>query len=171
MSDIREIMESLKKAAEVATPGPWVAKEGAIDVVSSEVFPPSIVGTGGFGEAGWFNTEEDQQYIAKADPSTVLMLLDELDCSMKLNEIYKDHISPTHWRAIWAELENAKMDKAHAKEEADDLRKDAERYRFIRGHKERSFVAITMQNGSEPDWVSGDEMDADIDAVIAREKS
>lgn len=98
------------------------------------------------------------------------MLIDELDCSVRLNELYKDHISPAHWRSLWDELENAKMDKAHAKEEADDLRKDAERYRFIRDHKERSFVAVTMQNGSEPDWVSGDEMDALIDERIEQEK-
>lgn len=165
MSELREIIDSLKKAAEAATPGPWVATEDAVKVVSSESFQTSIVGTGGFGEAGWFNTEEDQQYIAKADPTTVLMLIDELECSMKLNDLTDDHISPAHWRSLWAELENAKMDKRQAEEERDELRKNSDRYKWFRtaGH-ESDAEFIIWNSGNEEDF------DAQVDAEIEKEK-
>ena len=51
----------------------------------------------------------------------------------------------------------------------ESLCKDAERYRWMRNHKEISFVAVESQSGSEPIWVSGFEMDSKIDTAMFAE--
>jgi hypothetical protein len=59
----------------------------------------------------------------------------------------------------------AERDKLRA--ELAELRRDAERYRWLRDAEDRSYVALAMENGSEPVWISGDELDAAIDAAMA----
>lgn len=67
----------LKKLAEAATPGHWVAEkdEDTIRVDSSEPLPDIIVWCGSFGDSGGFNSDADKEYIAAANPAAVLALI------------------------------------------------------------------------------------------------
>ena len=71
----------LKKLAEAATPGPWVAEkdEDTIRVDSSEPLPDIIVWCGSFGDSGGFNSDADKEYIAASNPDAVLALIAEVE--------------------------------------------------------------------------------------------
>jgi len=65
--------QELRKLAEAATPGPWIAGNGNVlsDTTGMSHFRPAL--RCGFGRP------DDAEYIAAANPATVLALLDELD--------------------------------------------------------------------------------------------
>lgn len=53
--------------------------------------------------------------------------------------------------------------------EIEELRKDAGRYRFIRGYYTKVSVEIAIP-GFESDWVTGDQADKQIDSAMAAER-
>lgn len=115
MSDHSE----LKRLAEAATPGPWVKTIDGVMPVGEKF--------GIFGNAAATNGEANRKFIAAANPAAVLDLIAELE-NLRANH---EHVVALNHQQFGAAIRsNAERDQLKADNEA--LRKDAERYRFLR---------------------------------------
>ncbi|HHJ4611556.1 ead/Ea22-like family protein [Raoultella ornithinolytica] len=84
MTDITELAQSLKAAAEKATPGPWYVHDKpcedgnyGIDTSDKEFLAEAVVWWGFARQSIW--REEDAKYIAMANPANVLALVEALE--------------------------------------------------------------------------------------------
>ncbi|HFP2077504.1 TPA: ead/Ea22-like family protein [Klebsiella pneumoniae] len=79
MTDITELAQSLKAAAEKATPGPWgVARDGKT-LVSNQSHPIATVSDAMHRMLADGSTGKDAEFIALANPANILALVDALE--------------------------------------------------------------------------------------------
>ena len=83
-TDITELAQSLKAAAEKATPGPWYVHDKpcedgnyGIDTSDKEFLAEAVVWWGFARQSIW--REEDAKYIALANPANILALVEALE--------------------------------------------------------------------------------------------
>ncbi|HDT4443076.1 TPA: ead/Ea22-like family protein [Klebsiella pneumoniae] len=83
-TDITELAQSLKAAAEKATPGPWYVHDNpcedgnyGIDTSDKEFLAEAVVWWGFARQSIW--REEDAKYIALANPANILALVEALE--------------------------------------------------------------------------------------------
>ncbi|MCD9716188.1 ead/Ea22-like family protein [Klebsiella pneumoniae] len=83
-TDITELAQSLKAAAEKATPGPWYVHDKpcedgnyGIDTSDKEFLAEAVVWWGFARQSIW--REEDAKYIALANPANILSLVEALE--------------------------------------------------------------------------------------------
>lgn len=113
-TDITELAQSLKAAAEKATPGEWVyfPKNTSIEYdVGSDESQGSIlyVDSGDFTQA---QTDRNGEFIALANPANILALVEALEKSEKTSEARREAIDRTHNMFV------RERDRANAAEEA-----------------------------------------------------
>ncbi|EMV0165559.1 ead/Ea22-like family protein [Klebsiella variicola] len=94
-TDITELAQSLKAAAEKATPGEWVyfPKNTSIEYdVGSDESQGSIlyVDSGDFTQA---QTDRNGEFIALANPANILALVEALEKAQTINAAQDDHIN------------------------------------------------------------------------------
>lgn len=84
MTDITELAQRMKAAAEKATPGPWYVHDKpcedgnyGIDTSDKEFLAEAVVWWGFARQSIW--REEDAKYIALANPANVLSLVEALE--------------------------------------------------------------------------------------------
>ncbi|HDO7134748.1 TPA: ead/Ea22-like family protein [Klebsiella pneumoniae] len=137
MTDITELAQSLKAAAEKATLGPWYVHDKpcedgnyGIDTSDKEFLAEAVVWWGFARQSIW--REEDAKYIALANPANILVLVEALEKSEKTSEARREAIDRTHNmfvrerdRASAAEeaLEKAQQNETQASEMAVQLSK------------------------------------------------
>ncbi|MDU1379747.1 MAG: ead/Ea22-like family protein [Klebsiella michiganensis] len=113
-TNITELAQSLKAAAEKATPGEWVyfPKNTSIEYdVGSDESQGSIlyVDSGDFTKA---QTDRNGEFIALANPANVIALVEALDKSEKTSEARREAIDRTHNMFV------RERDRANVAEEA-----------------------------------------------------
>lgn len=164
----------LKSLAEAASQGQWVAGEDSIDQYVNGERVDLIVWTGSFGDHGSFKSDEDKEYIAAASPVVIRQLLRELDFAeywLPVEQRIK-HELLSELKEIRQEVEGRfisdriELDIQKLKADIQLLRKDAERYRWIKAPEHASEAERLA-------WTAGDSEDFDkqIDDAIAREKA
>lgn len=97
---------------------------------------------------------DDAKFIAAASPTTVLALLAEIERLEGRKRLCPHHERETCLQCAWPPREQSEIDQLKAENE--ELRKDAERYRYMR----RVWAPHLSQ----------DEADAQTDAAMAKEK-
>lgn len=113
-TDINELAQRIKAAAEKATPGEWVyfPKNTSIEYdVGSDESQGSIlyVDSGDFTQV---QTDQNGEFIALANPANILALVEALEKSEKTSEARREAIDITHKRVA------RERDRANAAEEA-----------------------------------------------------
>lgn len=147
MSDFDE----LKKLAEAATPGPWETDEKRQVFAQSVGEYVAITKIEEFDPIPFEQGAKDAVFIAAANPRAVLDLI----------ELAEQRQNRIHELAAQAN---------RLKDEVDVLRKDAERYRFIRNreHEDNLHAIIMYRNRAANTQciVGGQQADAVIDNLI-----
>ena len=94
MTDITELAQSLKAAAEKATPGPWYVHDKpcedgnyGIDTSDKEFLAEAVVWWGFARQSIW--REEDAKYIALANPANILALVEALEKAQGMEAYWK----------------------------------------------------------------------------------
>ncbi len=111
MTDITELAQSLKAAADKATPGEWVyfPKNTSIEYdVGSDESQGSIlyVDSGDFTQA---QTDRNGEFIALANPANILALVEALEKAQRANAAQDDHINQQQDRIDILERRNAEL--------------------------------------------------------------
>ena len=96
MTDITELAQRMKAAAEKATPGPWYVHDKpcedgnyGIDTSDKEFLAEAVVWWGFARQSIW--REEDAKYIALANPAIVLALVEALEKTrQRIEELESD---------------------------------------------------------------------------------
>ncbi|EMJ8171610.1 ead/Ea22-like family protein [Klebsiella pneumoniae] len=90
MTDITELAQRMKAAAEKATPGPWYVHDKpcedgnyGIDTSDKEFLAEAVVWWGFARQSIW--REEDAKYIALANPANILALVEALEKAQTIN--------------------------------------------------------------------------------------
>lgn len=126
MTDTTDIAV-LREAAMKATPGPWsVARDGS--VISNQYHPLATVSDGFHRLRSDGETGQDAEFIALANPATILSLLDQLEAErqradanaqeIRRLEFQWEHRAPTQWAydqactALHAQRERAEKAEA-----------------------------------------------------------
>lgn len=96
-TDITELAQSLKAAAEKATPGPWYVHDKpcedgnyGIDTSDKEFLAEAVVWWGFARQSIW--REEDAKYIALANPANVLSLVEALEKAQTERDEYRNRL-------------------------------------------------------------------------------
>lgn len=94
MTDITELAQRMKAAAEKATPGPWYVHDKpcedgnyGIDTSDKEFLAEAVVWWGFARQSIW--REEDAKYIALANPANVLSLVEALEKAQGMETYWK----------------------------------------------------------------------------------
>ncbi|SXN60255.1 Ead domain protein [Klebsiella pneumoniae] len=89
-TDITELAQRMKAAAEKATPGPWYVHDKpcedgnyGIDTSDKEFLAEAVVWWGFARQSIW--REEDAKYIALANPANILALVEALEKTQTIN--------------------------------------------------------------------------------------
>ncbi|HBQ0884172.1 TPA: ead/Ea22-like family protein [Klebsiella pneumoniae] len=89
MTDITELAQRMKAAAEKATPGPWYVHDKpcedgnyGIDTSDKEFLAEAVVWWGFARQSIW--REEDAKYIALANPANILALVEALESEKRI---------------------------------------------------------------------------------------
>ncbi|HDU2894845.1 MULTISPECIES: ead/Ea22-like family protein [Klebsiella pneumoniae complex] len=97
-TDITELAQRMKAAAEKATPGPWYVHDKpcedgnyGIDTSDKEFLAEAVVWWGFARQSIW--REEDAKYIALANPANILALVEALEKAQTINAAQDDHIN------------------------------------------------------------------------------
>lgn len=139
----------LKLLAEAAPEGPWFGPEYAPG--TSYVFDVDL-GTLLHYES--IDSEKDAclRYVAAANPAAVLALIADIEQSERGNVILGDHLAKVV----------AERDQLKAENEA--LRKDAERYQFLKNLPDDQYLIERLECATDPEnW------DAAIDRAMSKE--
>ncbi|HBY1008098.1 TPA: hypothetical protein MIP48_26625, partial [Klebsiella pneumoniae] len=93
MTDITELAQRMKAAAEKATPGPWYVHDKpcedgnyGIDTSDKEFLAEAVVWLGFARQSIW--REEDAKYIALANPANILALVEALEKAQTKADVY-----------------------------------------------------------------------------------
>ena len=97
-TDITELAQRMKAAAEKATPGPWYVHDKpcedgnyGIDTSDKEFLAEAVVWWGFARQSIW--REEDAKYIALANPANILALVEALEkAQQKIDELENDEV-------------------------------------------------------------------------------
>lgn len=120
-TDITELAQSLKAAAEKATPGPWgVARDGKT-LVSNQSHPIATVSDAMHRMLADGSTGKDAEFIALANPANVKRLVEALEKAQAKNALVAGGIEATaklHERI--AELESRTVTIKLSKDHVDD---------------------------------------------------
>lgn len=151
MSDYIE----LKRLAEDATPGRWTAYDTHgrrfIEAIGTE--DHVVCATP---KKQWL---KDSEYIAAANPAAVMALIAEVESLREHKQLLVDLREADGYES-WASV-LVMVDKLKADNEA--LRKDAERYRFIRRSGGLIWTVIESQKKA-----TGDLYDVGVDAAMSK---
>ncbi len=79
MTDITELAQSLKAAAEKATPGPWALARDRKTVVSNQSHPIANLSDAMHRMLADGTTGQDAEFISLANPANVLALVEALE--------------------------------------------------------------------------------------------
>lgn len=85
MTDITELAQSLKAAAEKATPGPWALARNRKTVVSNQSHPIANLSDAVHRMLADGTTGQDAEFISLANPANVLALVEALEKSQQRN--------------------------------------------------------------------------------------
>ncbi len=115
MTDITELAQSLKAAAEKATPGPWALARDRKTVVSNQSHPIANLSDAMHRMLADGTTGQDAEFISMANPASILALVEALEKALTENvagvagmaESYETTISMLKSRI--AELEEAEQ--------------------------------------------------------------
>ncbi|HBM2940171.1 TPA: ead/Ea22-like family protein [Klebsiella oxytoca] len=137
-TDITELAQSLKAAAEKATPGQWVRSSVRFNGITDVANPmeqgnkPHVANT---------SEKRDAEFIALANPANILALVEALEKAQKSNEFLKGQLSELanfnpdwdkleasydSWREIAAELLVAKERIAELESEVEKWKQESE---------------------------------------------
>ena len=134
-TDITELAQSLKAAAEKATPGPWYVHDKpcedgnyGIDTSDKEFLAEAVVWWGVARQSIW--REEDAKYIALANPANILALVEALEKAQGMEAYWKtqcrgitDHCEELQARIAELESRTVKLPPTFWYEH-DDLSRD-----------------------------------------------
>ncbi len=182
MTDITELAQSLKAAAEKATPGEWVyfPKNTSIEYdVGSDESQGSIlyVDSGDFTQA---QTDRNGEFIALANPANILALVEALEKAQRANAAQDDHINQQQDRIdqlemgcrhaakrinSWRRL--AKRSIAEQEKCVDEL--DAARQRIVELDRKNSELDSLTQRWAV-ERAENAERIAELDAELERER-
>ncbi|XFI58124.1 ead/Ea22-like family protein [Klebsiella pneumoniae] len=97
MTDITELAQRMKAAAEKATPGPWYVHDKpcedgnyGIDTSDKEFLAEAVVWWGFARQSIW--REEDAKYIALANPANILALVEALEKAQTERDEYRNRL-------------------------------------------------------------------------------
>ncbi|WP_336817663.1 ead/Ea22-like family protein [Klebsiella michiganensis] len=103
MTDITELAQSLKAAAEKATPGQWMRSSVQFNSITNIANPmeqgnkPHVANT---------SEKRDAEFIALANPANILALVEALEKAQKSNEFLKGQLSElANFNPDWDKLE------------------------------------------------------------------
>ena len=111
-TDITELAQSLKAAAEKATPGPWYVHDKpcedgnyGIDTSDKEFLAEAVVWWGFARQSIW--REEDAKYIALANPANILALVEALEHYKSREERVTNlvHDNSKSWDELYRQVE------------------------------------------------------------------
>lgn len=144
MTDYRE----LKRLAEAATPGPWAYDGSYVCPARTEDGTTYVELWRSIADC---HQPENTKFIAAANPAAALALIAEVD-SMKVERDYCRRVADHN-----LDLGVAYMtERDQLKAEVEALRKDAERYRWL-----REKVGVDFIFGEFSPWLPGVEADMD----------
>ncbi|MFB8477028.1 ead/Ea22-like family protein [Klebsiella michiganensis] len=111
-TDITELAQSLKAAAEKATPGPWgVARDGKT-LVSNQSHPIATVSDAMHRMLDDGSTGKDAEFIALANPANILALVEALEkaqCAGSINNQWKPDVCPITGRRFFMWIEHPEL--------------------------------------------------------------
>ncbi|HBR3967047.1 ead/Ea22-like family protein [Klebsiella pneumoniae] len=175
MTDITELAQSLKAAAEKATPGPWYVHDKpcedgnyGIDTSDKEFLAEAVVWWGFARQSIW--REEDAKYIALANPANILALVEALEKAQRYIEELRD------WNAGLAQ---ESCERQQLISELEPIRAAAEKLVRCKGryHSEQNYRALAALFGvNTPDLPPlehenvhyGDTAEMEIEALRQR---
>ena len=116
MTNITELAQSLKAAAEKATPGPWYVHDKpcedgnyGIDTSDKEFLAEAVVWWGFARQSIW--REEDAKYIALANPANILALVEALESEKRICATWRKTAESTGEKLEKAQTINAAAEK------------------------------------------------------------
>lgn len=152
MSDHSE----LKRLAEAATPGPWAYDGSYVCPARTEDGTTYVELWRSIADC---HQPENTKFIAAANPAAVLALIAEVESLREHKQLLVDLREADGYES-WASV-LVMVDKLKAENE--DLRKDAERYRFIRRSGGLIWTVIEIQKKA-----TGDLYDVGVDAAMSK---
>ena len=152
MSDHSE----LKRLAEAATPGPWAYDGSYVCPARTEDGTTYVELWRSIADC---HQPENTKFIAAANPAAVLALIAEVESLREHKQLLVDLREADGYES-WASV-LVMVDKLKAENE--DLRKDAERYRFIRRSGGLIWTVIESQKKA-----TGDLYDVGVDAAMSK---
>ena len=152
MSDHSE----LKRLAEAATPGPWAYDGSYVCPARTEDGTTYVELWRSIADC---HQPENTKFIAAANPAAVLALIAEVESLREHKQLLVDLREADGYES-WASV-LVMVDKLKAENE--DLRKDAERYRFIRRYGGLIWTVIESQKKA-----TGDLYDVGVDAAMSK---
>ncbi|MCZ5053776.1 ead/Ea22-like family protein [Klebsiella pneumoniae] len=144
-TDITELAQSLKAAAEKATPGPWYVHDKpcedgnyGIDTSDKEFLAEAVVWWGFARQSIW--REEDAKYIALANPANILALVEALEKAQRYIEELRE------WNAGLAQ---ESFERQQLISELEPIRAAAEKLVRCKGryHSEQNYRALAALFG------------------------
>lgn len=91
MTDITELAQSLKAAAEKATPGPWGVARDSKTLVSNQSHPIATVSDAMHRMLADGSTGKDAEFIAIANPANIRALVEALEkAQQRVEELESD---------------------------------------------------------------------------------
>ncbi len=144
-TDITELAQSLKAAAEKATPGPWYVHDKpcedgnyGIDTSDKEFLAEAVVWWGFARQSIW--REEDAKYIALANPANILALVEALEKAQRYIEELRE------WNAGLAQ---ESFERQQLISELEPIRAAAENLVRCKGryHSEQNYRALAALFG------------------------
>lgn len=111
-TDITELAQRMKAAAEKATPGPWgVARDGKT-LVSNQSHPIATVSDAMHRMLTDGSTGKDAEFIALANPANILALVEALEkaqCAGSINNQWKPDVCPITGRRFFMWIEHPEL--------------------------------------------------------------
>jgi len=111
-TDITELAQRMKAAAEKATPGPWgVARDGKT-LVSNQSHPIATVSDAMHRMLDDGSTGKDAEFIALANPANILALVEALEkaqCAGSINNQWKPDVCPITGRRFFMWIEHPEL--------------------------------------------------------------
>ena len=142
MTDITELAQSLKAAAEKATPGGW-----CIDDYHGVIADAGLNGNYYIASCSGPDHRSNKRFIALANPANVLALVEALEKAQRANAAQDDHINQQQDRIEALEKKNAELGKYAGKLEA--INAAAEKLVRCKGryHSELNYRALAALFG------------------------
>ncbi|EPO8218921.1 ead/Ea22-like family protein [Klebsiella pneumoniae] len=144
-TDITELAQRMKAAAEKATPGPWYVHDKpcedgnyGIDTSDKEFLAEAVVWWGFARQSIW--REEDAKYIALANPANILALVEALE---------KAQAAERRWHRVASRIHEQACESDVKIDELEAIRAAAEKLVRCKGryHSEQNYRALAALFG------------------------